>query len=275
MRQTTPVILMVVGVVLLLLMLLVGAWALTSIIQERERAAHAAAIAERERNEAAAQLQVQAKEKQDTPNVDLSPEMLHDPLKFDPDLPEQLPKIKPQETDSEGSNAKGNGFGGGSKIMYGKYGARPYRLTRWTIILPREDSDAYMKKLVQIKALLVIPEGESLNSFKLCDNLDHRPFEFKMTDRKGITAYNRHWFKSQEKTDCDYCARALQLKETPRWVAIFIPQDLEQEMVRKEFYYKKLSEDELNLKGWVTIFDVDRRDDSWEVRVRYQGPRKK
>jgi hypothetical protein len=173
---------------------------------------------------------------------------------------------------------QGNGFGGGYGDGVGKgrnTSKRSLRQTRWTIVLPREDPELFLKKLVQIKAILLLPEGDSVANFKICENLEKRPVEFKAIDQKGINSYNRLWYMSHEKTDCDYVAKGLYLTNTPRWIAIFIPQDLEQEMARQEFNFKKMSEDELNNRKWITIFEVDRKGDAWDVRIRYQGPRKR
>lgn len=173
---------------------------------------------------------------------------------------------------------QGDGFGGGYGDGVGpgrNTSKRSLRQSRWTIVLPREDPDLFKRKLIQIKAILLIPEGSSVASFKINENLEKMPPEFKPIDQKGINAYNRLWYMSHDKVDCDYIARSMYLKDSPRWFAIFIPQDLEQEMLRQELNHKKMSEDEINNKKWITIFDVDRRGDSWDVRVRYQGPRKR
>jgi len=247
------------------------------------------------------------------------PEMLQDPLKFDPTAAaEAPPDIKPEDykdvvaegdikvdqqkqeqakvqeqlargekragiagDKGEGGSGRGggqgNGFGGGYGDGVGKgrnTSKRFLRQTRWTIVLPREDPDLFKRKLVDIKAILLIPEGDSVASFKINENLAKMPPEFKTIDQKGINAYNRLWYMSHDPTDAKYIAQSMYLKDQPRWIAIFIPQDLEAEMVRAEINYKKLSEDELIAKKWITIFDVDRRGDSWDVRVRYQGRRK-
>lgn len=228
------------------------------------------------------------------------PEMLQDPLKFDPkDEPPPadvkvedhkdvspdgdvgIEKNREEQKKIDEALARGErrgGFGGSYGDGVGKgrnTSKRAVRQTRWTIVLPRESPEVFLKKLIQIKAILLIPEGDSVSNFKICENLEKRPVELKSIDQKGINSYNRLWYMSHEKTDCDYIARGLYLTNAPRWIAIFIPQDLEQELALQEFNYKKMSEDELNNRKWITIFEVDRRGDTWEVRVRYQGPRKK
>lgn len=173
---------------------------------------------------------------------------------------------------------QGNGFGGGYGDGVGKgrnTSKRFLRQNRWTIILPREDPDTFIKKLIQIKSILIVPDGDSVASFNVCENMEKKPIEFKKINQEGINKFNRLWYMSHDKTDCEYVARGMYLTKAPRWIAIFIPQDLEQEMARQEFNYKKKSEDELNTLKWITIFNVDRRGDTWDVQVKYQGPRRR
>lgn len=172
---------------------------------------------------------------------------------------------------------QGNGFGGGYGDGVGKgrqTGTRHLRQARWVIILPREDPEMFIKKLVQIKAILLCPDGESVSSFNVCEDPGKKPPEWKKVSQEGVNKYNRLWYMSHSKTDCEYVATGLYMTKQPRWIAIFIPNDLEKVMADVEARYKNLSEAELNQRKWITIFEVDRRGDTWDVRVRHQGPRK-
>jgi len=171
----------------------------------------------------------------------------------------------------------GNGFGGGYGDGGGKgrnTGTRHLRQARWIIILPREDPETFIKKLVQIKAILLCPDGESVSSFNVCEDPGKRPVEWKKITQEGVNKYNRLWYMSHTKTDREYVATGLYMTKEPRWIAIFIPNELEKVMADVEFNYKKMNEAELNQRKWITIFEVDRRGDTWDVRIRYQGPRK-
>jgi hypothetical protein len=177
-----------------------------------------------------------------------------------------------------GLGGKGDGFGPGEGDGFGP-GKNPSkrfkRQARWILILPREDPEAFVKKLVDIKAILLIPDGDKIGIYKVCEDLGKRPVTFKSIDQVGVNKYNRLWYMSHSPTDAQYVATGLYLTNQPRWIAIFIPQDLEQEIARAEFNHKKMSEDELIQRGWVTQFVIDRRGDTWDVQIRYQGPKQK
>lgn len=176
---------------------------------------------------------------------------------------------------SGGGTGPGQGPGVGPGFGPGiNKGTRHLRQSRWAIVLPREDPEAFLKKLIEIQAILLIPDSERVGVYQVCEDLARRPVRLKPTDQKGINAYNRLWYMSHQQIDTQYIATALYLKNQPRWIAIFIPHELEQELTRQEFNYHKLSEAELQNRKWVTEFNVARRGDTWDVSVRYQGPRK-
>jgi hypothetical protein len=173
---------------------------------------------------------------------------------------------------------KGDGFGPGVGSSGGpgfNKGTRHLRQSRWKIYLPREDPEAFLNKLITIKAILLLPDSERAGVYQICEDLARRPVELKPIDQNGINSYNRLWYMTHDAIDAKFIATALYLKNQPRWIAIFIPHDLEQEMLRMEFNYKKLSEEELNKRNWVTSFEVDRKGEVWDVRVRSQGPKDK
>lgn len=234
------------------------------------------------------------------------PEMLQDALKHDIDVPnspltslkledlfeddllthgdrkeqtrinEQLARGERGTPGSGGST--GRGFGGGydnpNAKARKKPTARQLRQSRWIIILEREDPETLLKNLIKLKAMLAIPEGDSATHCNICEDLAKRPAEWKKVDQEGVKKYNRLWFLTHSRTDREYTESLFSLTSTPLWVAVFIPNDLEKLMAEEEFKTKKMYEDELNQRKWITVFEIDRRGDSWYVRVRYQGPRK-
>jgi hypothetical protein len=152
-------------------------------------------------------------------------------------------------------------------------GTRHLRQARWVIILPRENAETFRKKLAEIKAILLFPDGESVSSFNVCEDLSKNPPEIKKISQQGVSKYNRLWYMSHDKTDCEHIGTALKLEKPPRWIAIFIPHDLEKALSEAEFNHQKLSENELNERKWITRFEVDRKEDLWLIKVRSQGPR--
>src|SRR5436189_3699712 len=63
---------------------------------------------------------------------------------------------------------------------------RELRRLRWIIVFPREDADVFLKKIMSLKAFLVIPEDAPATKYYICENLEKRPFEWKVTDLKTI-----------------------------------------------------------------------------------------
>jgi hypothetical protein len=152
---------------------------------------------------------------------------------------------------------------------------RPLRAARWSIVLPQKDPDAFLKKLQELQAYLLLPEGDSTTTFSLCDNLTQQPLSFRRVDKAAVNGLNRLWFISHDAAGREQVAAFLKLTATPQWFAIFIPPELEKEMVKQEVSFQKLSEEELFTKQFVTVFEVTRLGEVWGVKVTYQGPRKK
>lgn len=150
---------------------------------------------------------------------------------------------------------------------------RRERHNRWQIILPRESPEVFVKKLAELKATIVIPDGMSATSFKICDDLGKKPVTFKQLDKKELSHLDL-WFVSKDRRDCEALARGLFLKDSPNSFAVIFPPDLEQELVKAETNHRRLTEEELNKRRWTTTFDVSRKDGKWEIKVRFQGPRK-
>ena len=152
---------------------------------------------------------------------------------------------------------------------------RPLRAARWSIVLPQNNPDAFLKKLQELQAYLLLPDGDSTTNFLLCENLSQSPLSFRRVDKSAVNGLNRLWFISHELAGREQVAAVLKMTATPQWFAIFIPTELETEMVKQEVTFQKMSEEELFTKQFVTVFEVTRRDDKWDVKVTYQGPRKK
>lgn len=168
---------------------------------------------------------------------------------------------------------KGSGFGRGEGdgVGDGKGNARTRRKDRWTIIMPANDSAMFIDKLIELQTVLVLPDGPG--KFKIYDDLSKRPASFRSETVVGINRMNRIWFTNRDRDICRGVASELGLTEQPDFVAIFIPQELEQELFKKELAFRGLTEEKLDAQKMMTLFDVTRRGTTWDVRVREQKPR--
>lgn len=152
---------------------------------------------------------------------------------------------------------------------------RPLRAARWSIVLPQNNPDAFLKKLQDLQAYLVLPDGDSATTFIICDNLTEKPPFFRRIEKSALNSLNRLWFISHDNAGRDQIGSFLKMTTAPKWFAIFIPSELEKEMVKQEVTFQKMSEEELFTKQYVTMFEVNRLGDVWDVKVTYQGPKKK
>jgi hypothetical protein len=152
---------------------------------------------------------------------------------------------------------------------------RPLRQTRWSVVMPKENPEAFRKKIIDLKAMLLLPDINSALNFHLCENLEQQPLQFRAIDKKGVNALNRLWFISHDQTGREQLTKALSLQLMPAWFALFIPPELEVELLKQETKHQGMSEEELITRGYVTVFEVERRGNTWDVRVTYQGPKQK
>jgi hypothetical protein len=286
----------IVGFVILLLISL-GAWNLYIAFRQSEAAVRAeeqarqAMLEQRQQGDAVQQQNKDDPKQPTLPGVAPkdgegnlnSPERLQHVLKFDPnwkneaegvDIEKEKQRLEWLLPGVRIPGDPGNGFGLGNrgKLMGG---TRPLRQQRWSFVLPRENPDAYIRKLMELKAMLVTADGANSAGFRLYGDLTKDPPEWKKVSKEEIEKHNRLWLLSRHKGDCWCIAQALHQSQQPPWIAIFIPNDLEKAMADAEFKHRKLSELELHQKNWITVFDVLRRENGWDVRVWYQGLRQK
>lgn len=169
-----------------------------------------------------------------------------------------------------GGKGAGFGRGEGDGVGDGKANARTRRKDRWEIVLPMADSTQFVRKLGELQSILMTPDGPG--KFKLYDMTQKNP-EGKPATIIDINKMNRIWYTNRMPIVCQGIADELGLSQRPEFFAIFIPQELEVEMFKKELAYRGLSEPELEKRKMVTKFDVSRSGSSWNVRVREQAPR--
>lgn len=151
---------------------------------------------------------------------------------------------------------------------------RPLRKNRWMIIMPKDNPAAFLKKMADLQAILLLPDDKNSELFSVCENLEQRPVMFRPINRTGINALNRLWFTSHDEAGRKQLAQALQLNTVPTWFAFFIPVDLEAELLRKELAHEGLTEVQLNARKMVSLFVVERKGTTWDIRVLYQGQKK-
>lgn len=144
------------------------------------------------------------------------------------------------------------------------------RRDRWTLLLPMADSAQFFRKLAELDALVLVPsEGGQYRLFDLTKPKETaRALTLPEVNRLG-----RIWYTNRMAVVCQAVADELGLPGRPEFFAIFIPRELEAELLRQELAYRGLSEEEIIRRSLVTSFDVGRQAGRWQVTVRQQQPR--
>lgn len=168
---------------------------------------------------------------------------------------------------------RGNGFGGGIGDGFGKGIAsiRERRKDRWEIILPLNDGPQFIRKLTELQAVVLVSDGPG--KYLLFDMTQKNP-PGKPATLPDIIKMNRIYYTNRVSFVCQIVAQELGLANTPGLFAIFIPQELEKQMFAKEMAYRGLSDEELFRRKMITKFEIDKKGNGWEVRVREQEPQK-
>jgi hypothetical protein len=116
---------------------------------------------------------------------------------------------------------------------------RKQRMLRWTMVFDTKDGADYAKQLDALGAILAVPADDG--KFLVIRDLKQRPVKPVEEDIKTI----QRIFWVDDRTDSVApLAKALQLKDTPRFIVAFFPEKLEKELLAKElkFQGKKVHE---------------------------------
>lgn len=173
-----------------------------------------------------------------------------------------------------GGRGSGFGTGDGDGSGPGRQTARAKRKDRWSIVLPLHDPEQFKYKLIELQTMVLVPEGPG--KYRLYRDLSKgRPPEYTIETQEGINRLNRIWYTNTDPEVCQGMAPQLGLPTPPPYLAIFVPQELEIEMAKKELSYRNLTEEQVIKANLETIFDVSRVGNQFVVKVREQKPRGK
>ena len=181
---------------------------------------------------------------------------------------------RPGSPGTGGGRGGGEGTGIGSKKGPGT-GTRPggKRLTksqkrelRWEVDFSG-DAQAHLVKLQGLKVVLAIPTSQR-GIFQIWDmsTRPHRARSFR-----NLVGYRDRvkWFNIHPPSVAKL-ARAIKIPYTPRFVVVFLPKSVEEEMARLEVDYRGLAEERIAF----TRFEIRRRQNgSYGPVVVYQRPK--
>ncbi len=167
-----------------------------------------------------------------------------------------------------GPGSDGGPGGNGRGWPNGKNLERTSRMDRWLIIMPSDDTAMFMDKLREIEAILVLPLGGG--QFMMYEDLSSQKAGRKTTSTE-LFHLNRIWYTSRDLDLRRGLAADRGMPQIPDYIAIFIPQSLERELLNKELAFRGRTEKQLMEEHWRTSFEVARRGTTWIVQVREQS----
>lgn len=192
------------------------------------------------------------------------------PLDNDKPIVPPLPNTGKDKLATPGQPGPGTGGGPGLGGRGWPGSGTPERLSRmerWIILMPSDDARSFLAKLQELQAILVLPE--SPGTFLLFEDLTQtRPS--RSTTILELRRLNRIWYTSRDYDLRRGLAAELGLTQAPDYVAMFIPQSLESELLKQELLFRGLNETQLMEQKWQTSFEVTRRGNDWIVKVREQ-----
>jgi hypothetical protein len=171
----------------------------------------------------------------------------------------------------------GEGTGGGPGTGTGEGKARTTRrkrMQRWVMGFDTEDGKDYLKQLRALGAILAVPAPESARGkygYLVFRDLKQLPAQGKVED---ISKLNRIFWVDDGPKSTRRLAKALQLKDRPRFIAAFFPEKLEQKLREMERKYSGgLDEEEIQ----ETRFKIVKKGETYQPEVEHlkkQKPKK-
>jgi hypothetical protein len=164
---------------------------------------------------------------------------------------------------SGGGLGSGHGTGEGSGSGPGKMSERLKRPERWTLQIPYTTGEEYRDKLANLNAMIAFPEGKT--QFRLFRDLSKKTSTVET--QQGLGGLGRVWWNDSDPERVSGLAGSLGATGNPKVMFIFLPRDLEKELLKRELEYAKKTEAQLNEQGIETWFTAEKVGASWNVKV--------
>ncbi|HJT78490.1 MAG TPA: hypothetical protein VJ739_14900, partial [Gemmataceae bacterium] len=147
----------------------------------------------------------------------------------------------------------GNGPDGGERT--GKLSQRQKRVLRWSMTFNTGSGDDYLRQLANIKpgngAILAIPQADG--SFRVLRDLRKRPAVGEVED---VSKIHRIFWVDDKPDSVAGLARALGIAP-PAYFVAFFPEELEQELAKREHDYKGRSEERVEETKFAVLRNPD------------------
>jgi hypothetical protein len=142
---------------------------------------------------------------------------------------------------------------------------RQQRQLRWVLAFNTKDAKDYAKQLLELGAILAIPEGENKENrkFRVFRNLKDVPVKGEIED---LTKVRLIFWIDDEKKSVESLSKVLGLNKAPEFIIAFLPEKFEEELYEKEKKFQNRKEEEIDQ----TKFKIVWKDGKYEVQVAEQ-----
>jgi WD40 repeat protein len=144
--------------------------------------------------------------------------------------------------------------------------ARQKRQLRWRLVFEHKDTEDYARQLRELGAVLAVQEPDW--KYRVYRDLGKRPIEGKTEDLSQI---NRIYWMETDKKSVSALAKTLGLKQTPPFVVVFFPEELEKQLRAKETSQYPGAEEDIEETSF-KIKSVDSKVQFLNVDVRSKAP---
>jgi hypothetical protein len=152
-----------------------------------------------------------------------------------------------------------------------KKNKRVIRADRWGIAMRYSNGEELFAEWAKMKVIIVLPEGDpdaknDFTKFRVYRDLTTKPPEGKVETGATLNTLDRVWFFDPNRDSVGEMAKYLKLEKPPKFIAYFIPRELEEELLKQELAFANKTEAELN-EGWQTTFQISRDGEKFVARV--------
>jgi hypothetical protein len=173
-----------------------------------------------------------------------------------------------------GGLGDGDGTGVGDKTGPGIQTQRSKRNQRWRMSFPYGSGSAYLAKLENLGATIVVPQGDG--KYVIFRDLSRRPPVGSVEGEAAADELRRKYIRwiDDKQASVSALAAALKLSFMPDEIVVHFPVELEKALLGSELAYRGLTEEQLNERNILTLFRAERVGSRYEVSVVEQRPKR-
>jgi RNA polymerase sigma factor (sigma-70 family) len=142
------------------------------------------------------------------------------------------------------------------------------RMLRWKLKFSTKNGKDYAKQLEALGATLAIPTSEK-KQYRMIYDLSKRPVKSTVEDLQQTQKTHHLWWLEDNATSLKGLSQELGLSQTPESIVVFLPNFIEDELLRKELAYAHRAEQDIE----ETTFQFFHSERGFDVKVVSQAAR--